>query len=328
MDQKEVRRYLSVIKRAVTYIESMLDDEDEGLLEQMTSPAPQQLMVPQQQLATTQPQIHVGPTLEEIAKFEADRKKHVAALLSIDCWPEAMPFFFTAKEVPPADQKNRANAVLDMMVDRSFDGMNFLDYGCGDGWITQEVIKRGVIESTGYDIVRSPNWDNLQSPVMINNFEKIKHNHYDIVFLYDVIDHAHDPLMVMAEIKRCVRKDGAVYVRCHPWTSRHATHLFKKGLNKAYIHLFLKWKEISDIIKDEPMFTREEKNPIDAYHWWFKDFDIKKERYIKEPVSEFFHVPAFKELLANEQQIPLKDIDDFLKLLEIQFIDYVLTPKR
>jgi hypothetical protein len=44
-----------------------------------------------------------------------------------------------------------------------------------------------------------------------------------------------------------------------------------------------------------------------------------------EPVSEFFRVPAFKELLANEQQIPLGEIDEFLKRMEIQFVDVVLS---
>jgi len=45
-------------------------------------------------------------------------------------------------------------------------------------------------------------------------------------------------------------------------------------------------------------------------------------------VNGFFHVPAFKELLANEQQIPMKDIDNFLRLMEIQFVDFCLVPKK
>jgi hypothetical protein len=44
-------------------------------------------------------------------------------------------------------------------------------------------------------------------------------------------------------------------------------------------------------------------------------------------VSDFFFVPAFKELLANEQQIPMDQIDGFLERMEIQFADYILGPK-
>ena len=122
-----------------------------------------------------------------------------------------------------------------------------------------------------------------------------------------------------------MKKTGVVYVRCHPWTSRHATHLYKQGINKAYMHMFLSFDEIGKLIKEKPMFTRNEKNPMEAYRWWFRNFKIVKERTIKEPVSDFFKHPDFKTLLANEQNI--LEIDDFLKLMEIQFVDYVLIPK-
>jgi hypothetical protein len=88
----------------------------------------------------------------------------------------------------------------------------------------------------------------------------------------------------------------------------------------------LTWDEIKDIIGEEPMFVRTENNPIEAYHWWFNEFTVVKERVIREPISDFFHVPAFKELLAKEQGVPMgKDFDDFMERLELQFVDYELV---
>lgn len=348
MDQKqqqEIRRYLSVIKRAVSYIEAAMETQDGGLFEQMAAPQPVQQPLPQNIPPVIQVKCDEPPTIppresksvsvpppypsaEEIALFEVKRKEHIGKLMAIDCWPEAFPSFMASKS-SAQDQVNRANAVLDMMLDRNVEGMRFLDYGCGEGWIVQEILKRGVAESWGYDIEESENWPNLKGKLKMTSKGNDMHSsHFDVVMLYDVLDHCEDPVAVMAHVRNCVSPKGVVYVRCHPWTSRHATHLFKQGINKAYLHLFLKYHEIESLISGKPMFTREEKRPFEAYHWWFKDFDIKKERPVKEPVSEFFHVPSFKELLANEQGIHQSQIDDFLKLMEIQFIDYVLVPKK
>jgi SAM-dependent methyltransferase len=322
----------------------MLDNDDGGLLEQMAAPQPVLQPVPQAEIPRTikvkfdepplanmlPPQIQQvpqGPSPEEIARHVEARKKHVADLMAIDCWPEAVPVFLMAT-ASEEDQVNRAKSVLDMMMDSNIEGFSFLDYGCGDGWIAQEVLNRGVIESVGYDIVKSPEWDKRKGVFTTTNLNDLKHNHFDAIMLYDVLDHCEDPVAVMETVKKCLKRTGSVYIRCHPWTSRHANHIFKKGVNRGYLHLFLTWDEMCGIMGSEPMFTRQEKHPVEAYHWWFRDFEIKKERMIKEPVSEFFHVPAFKELLATEQGLPLAQADALLKQMEIQFVDYVLKLKK
>ena len=334
MNQNEIRRYLNVIKRAVSLIEGMLDNDDGGLLEELSS-APQPIIPQQAQpvASACQPQ-HSHPIVQaqvapqDNAAYKAARKKHINDLMAIDCWPEAVPEFLVAKDASPEDQTNRANAVLDMLLDRKVEGLSFLDFGCGDGWIAQEILKRGVVESVGYDVKNSLNWNNLKGPKFTCNFNDLVPGHYDVIFLYDVLDHCEDPVFLMSQIQNLIKPTGSVYVRCHPWTSKHATHLYKQGINKAYLHLFLTYEEIGELTQQEPIFTRSEKKPIEAYHWWFNSFDIKKERSVKEPVNGFFHVPSFKELLANEQQIPLNEIDNFVNGLDVQFIDFCLTPKK
>lgn len=356
MNEKELRKYLNVIKRAVAFIEAGLENKDGGLLELLTAeappvvpavkadppqvvrpvrrPEPQPVQEPQPQPVQPPQPVQEPPkakaTLITVSdeQMKAARKKHIGDLMGIDCWPEAVPSFLVAKDTSDEDQVNRANAVLDMMLDRNVEHLNFLDFGCGDGWIARQATKRGVKEAFGYDIKHSDNWAKMTGAKFTINFSELPVNFFDVVMLYDVLDHTEDPMGVMAQVRHVMKKDGSIYVRCHPWTSKHATHMYKQGINKAYLHMFLQYDEIMELIGQQPMFTRMEKNAMEAYRWWFHEFDIKKERIVPEPVSDFFHVPAFKELLANEQQIPMAEIDDFLKRMEIQFIDYVLTQKQ
>jgi SAM-dependent methyltransferase len=332
VNEEELRRYLNVVKRAVSLIEGMLDNDDGGMMEQLMEGIPQ----PQPQLVPEKPLVmqEAAPCKPFTAAPDPQpaqpniRKKHIEDLLAIDCWPEAVPAHLLNNEGPSdEDQVNRANAVLDFMIDRSIEGGTFLDFGCGEGWITQEASKRGVTEAMGYDIIHDDNWNKRQLAKFTSNFETLPQGHFDYIMLYDVLDHCEDPMLTMSQVKSLLKPDGVVFIRCHPWPSKHAMHLWKQGLNQAHLHLFLSWDELRGVIGDSPMFTRVEKDPIEAYHWWFNEFNIAKERLTQEDVSEFFFVPAFKELLANEQQIPVEQIDDFLARMRISFVDYVLEQK-
>lgn len=321
MKLEKIRAYLNVIKRAVGIIEGMLDNNDNGLLEELSSIKSIKADPILPKLERKKEPIPDGPTPEEIQQWKESRKKHIDSLMNIDCWISAVPPQFN---VVPTEKDNilRANAVLDMMMDKSLAGMYFLDFGCGEGWTAKQALSRGVIESVGYDIVGNENWSKIEKVRFETDFSKLPSQYFDIVFLYDVLDHCLDPLEVMGQIKRVLKPNGSVHVRCHPWTSIHGTHLYKQGINKAYFHLFLKYEEIKELINTEPMFTREEKNPLVAYHWWLSSFKIKKENIVRNPVNEFFHVQSFKELLANEQKI--ENIDEFLKIMEISFVDFIL----
>ncbi len=319
-NEKKIRQYLSVIDRASAFIKSILDNDndDDGLMEQLMTTEENWEEIPK-------PEVEHTPKEPEPVQRSPVRKSHVKELMAIDCWPEAVKPSIAEKTPTDEDQIKRANSVLDTMLTASVEGKTFLDFGCGEGWIAQQAIKRGVSESVGYDISPCIGWDKREGATFTTNIEHIRDKKFDFVMLYDVLDHAHDPMDIMANIRKSLSPEGRVYVRCHPWTSLHASHLFKKGINKAFIHLFLHWDELKEFIDEDPMFTRPEKSPIEAYHWWFNDFKIDKERMITETVSEFFHVPSFKELLANEQGIPTDQIDGFLKLMEIQFVDYALS---
>jgi len=332
---QEVKRYLNVIKRAVSLIEGMLDNGDGGLMEALAavdSPRPKTAIpnvvfqtAPHQSVVEQQPE----PTPEPNLKLSAARQKHIGDLMAIDCWPEAVPALLANKEPTEKEKIKRANMVIDMLVDRKLDKMNFLDFGCGEGHIAEQMILRGVSSSKGYDIEAKDTWKNFTKATFTTDFSELQNKSFDMIMAYDVLDHCKNPEETMQQIRGLIKDTGVVYVRCHPWTSSHGQHLhtLNPELNKAYLHLFLKYDELFELAKKPPMFTRIETDPLEAYHWWFKDFDIKRERKMDGPISEFFRVPAFKELLANEQNISIDKVDELLELMKIQFIDYILVPK-
>ena len=320
MNEKEIRRYLAIVRRACSLIEEQLDDtnlEEVGANREMPKPA-------EPQFKKREPEDAQPQTAEQYEESSLARKDHIKRLLEIEEWPEAVPPYLVASDSSDQDQIDRANAVLDTM---DVQGVRFLDFGCGEGWIAKQMLSRGAVESTGYDIKRSKTWKRLEGPKFTSNFNDVKRAYYDAVMLYDVLDHAENPEDVMKKVEMVLKKEGKVYVRCHPWTSVHANHIYKKGLNRAYIHLFLCWEEMHDLVGEDPMYTRTEKDPLNAYRWWFHDFRIKKERMVKEPVHEFFLQKSFKELLQSEQQLTDENLEPFMERMSIQFVDYLLARK-
>ncbi len=252
-----------------------------------------------------------------------ERLIHLNKLTNIDSWPEAIDKSDIAEDTVE-HQIDRARIVLDTILDESLEGKNFLDFGCGQGYFVREAASRGAT-AIGYDLI-DHNWG---SDYFTTNLDSLKPNSFDVILLYDVIDHivdVPDPIVVMERIRSLLKKHGTVYVRCHPWTSKHATHLPKIGLNKAFIHLFMKWEELEALgYKQIP--TRTETNPIAAYRYWFKNFKILDERMHREPVSDFFFVPSFKQLIIDEQHLEGDRKEHFFNDMSLTYIDYKLINK-
>lgn len=358
----KIRHYLKVVRRATDLIEELLEEEEYLDIDQILReppkrkkqravapiileeeeeeeeefvPLPPVKRMPEKiQIAktkvqepvvkTVQPPKDVTPPVDELYLA---RKKHVQDLLSIDVWPVAVESHLEAAATSE-DQINRANAMLDMMVHRPIEDSTFLDFGCGAGWVAKQALKRGALSATGYDLISNSNWHKDDPVTFTNVFKDIADKKYDMIMLYDVLDHCQDPEELMKQVRSVVKPNGVVYVRNHPWTSKHASHLYKNGLNKAYIHLFLSWEELVDQ-GYTPEFTRQEKDPFPAYGWWFEgnEFTIEKENFHRNLVNEFFFSGDFKTLIMNEQQIDATQIERFYSDMEVEFVDYILTPK-
>ena len=333
LNKTKIRKYLNVIRHATSLIEAELDDD--GTMEELfpeveVAPKPVKKktvakIVTPVETVTDDTEDAEEDDADEMEDYKEARQKHIKDLLAIDCWPEAIPNYSNVEQTDK-DQKKRANAVLDMILDKSIEGLSFLDFGCGEGWVAQEAKRRGASSVLGYDPQFNEKWKDISGCRFVHTLGPLTEHSFDVVLLFDVLDHCTDIDEVMDTVLNVVKKNGVVYIRNHPWTSIHATHLYKQGLNKAYMHLFLTWQELKDITGQDPMFTRPEQNPLEAYRWWFRNFKIVRERVIApEPVNEFFKNPDFKKLLTNEQN--LQDVDEFLKRMEVMFVDYILTPK-
>jgi SAM-dependent methyltransferase len=80
-----------------------------------------------------------------------------------------------------------------------------LDFGSGDGWISQQLEATGLVESvTPIDVqrraktVREPDiYDGTQLPVASRSF--------DLVYCSDVLHHCPDPLATLRDVLRCAR---------------------------------------------------------------------------------------------------------------------------
>ena len=135
---------------------------------------------------------------------------------------------------------------------------------------------------------------------------------YDLLIMYDVIDHLADQEEVVCLLKRCtsfLNKDGEIFLLCHPGISRLGTHL--THINRAYIHLFF------DIRGRHTIMTPD---PISFYRDSFGKSMLKiiEEHIYKEYIEDYFDSPTF------DQSSKVKLGPNH----EIQFVAYRLAKER
>lgn len=134
---------------------------------------------------------------------------------------------------------------------------------------------------------------------------------FDIVILYDLLDHIDNQVEYLKQIASKVNPTGKFYVRCHPWASRHGTHLYHQN-NKAFLHLFLTPEELTTLNLVEKKTCRAD---ITTYETWFKNTGLKviSKEIIETPVE-----PIFAQLIT-------RGIFEANKTMNISFVDYILS---
>ena len=167
-----------------------------------------------------------------------------------------------------------------------------MDFGCGEGHVVKHVAGLGATKSIGYDIKTSENFNWNQEDgnfLLTTDFEKIKANApYDSIVLYDVLDHADDPVAILSSLRELMDDNSKVYVRCHPITSRHGTHQYRK-LNKAFVQLVFTEDELKQIGLENDI-KQKTYHPLADNTKWFQraKFKIVSHDVVKSPVEEFF----------------------------------------
>jgi 2-polyprenyl-3-methyl-5-hydroxy-6-metoxy-1,4-benzoquinol methylase len=243
-------------------------------------------------------------------------------------WPQAVNGNLICDPHSEADKEERGRGVIELMVEEDLKGLKFLDYGCGEGHCAALAADYQPDISVGYDLVDKWNesFNDRPSVVMTTDLEEVKrHAPYDVILLFDVLDHVEgeDPVSMLKKLSEMITDKGKVYMRCHPFTSRHATHLYH-DLNRAYLHLVFTEEEMKDLV---PNSEFEETNigvnrPMATYAQYIREGGFKElnRREITEKVEPFFQTSEIARRISKATKS--EKFPNFQ--LSIQFIDYVL----
>ena len=262
------------------------------------------------------------------------KSNNIDLLLNSSEWPEAINDAIICDTKSDEEKNQRAEAILDIIVNINLKGLKFLDFGCGEGHVVSKSLEQSPKLSIGYDIVKSEKWvkDNYTT-----DWEIVKKlGPYNVILMYDVIDHiisADEELInKLKEIKALLIPNGKIYVRTHPWCSRHATHIYNK-LNKAFVHLVFTPQELSAM-----GYTQEKiriiKHPLQEYNDLFSAAELviyDGPHISKEEIEPFFtNNPLIEQKIkAHYKDSPFYILRDNFPIwtLECQFIDYILQNK-
>jgi 2-polyprenyl-3-methyl-5-hydroxy-6-metoxy-1,4-benzoquinol methylase len=305
MDQKTILEYIRCLEHMTAFMRSLLDEEKK---------------------------LPVRPETEwdRLAEYTELR---LAA--KSDVWPQAVPEDMICAD----DEENklaRAAGIINDFIHEDLTGKKFLDYGCGEGhtaYVASNLV--GAKLAIGYDS-QPYNWKQyLGEPglLFMTKWQYVKEQGpYDIILVNDVLDHSTNPRLILEQLRDVKTPEtGKVYMRCHPWASRHGTHLYKQ-LNRAYLHLVFTPEELVNMgLKETPAVPIY--NPLETYRELIQDtgFKVLKEDLITHPVEMFFtHRPAvlrrIKERFANSKNPAHASGEEFPRdVLEVQFVDYILA---
>jgi 2-polyprenyl-3-methyl-5-hydroxy-6-metoxy-1,4-benzoquinol methylase len=282
----------------------------------------------------------IGPDFNYL-ESNRQRLKEVTELrmlLNSSIWPVAVD----KDSLCPEDLESkidRAKMILDSFVKEDIKDKRVLDFGYGEGHLAY-VVSETAKFVVGYDLELTNKDFSRENLYFTANWNDVLINQpYDLVIVYDVLDHADDPTEVLLKLKKLNAK---ILMRCHPWTSRHGTHLYKT-LNKAYAHLVFSEKEIKNFGLKE-IKTNKFIHPLKKYRELIEGAGLNilnEDASLIHEVEPFFTNRYDPKISANRENVA-KRIKDHWKEspnpdlasgdkfpfedMQLQFVDYILTP--
>jgi SAM-dependent methyltransferase len=251
--------------------------------------------------------------------------EEIRELFKNENWPHAVdPALICDNEEKAA---HRANGILDILVGEPIKDKKILDFGCGEGQTIPAAKVREAALAVGYDI--DADKYKFDKADFTDNFKEVeKKGPFDIVLLHDVLDHVvgMDPVHILQQAKSVLSNDGRIYLRNHPWSSRHGGHLYLKN-NLAFLHLILDEFELMRCEGLQVEHNVKVTTPLQTYKNWIDQagLSIKNELVIKSEVEDFFlNKPAIQERLSQHWSNP-----ELIKVfMEIDFVEYVLEKPK
>jgi 2-polyprenyl-3-methyl-5-hydroxy-6-metoxy-1,4-benzoquinol methylase len=271
--------------------------------------------------------VAVGELTSQFVRYgvpNADRYQkefeELRSSINRDDWPNAVdPELICDNEEKTAE---RSAGILDLLIGEHLKGKSFLDYGCGDGSVVFTARSHETRLSIGYDIDLSKI---KYEGEFTSEFEEIKRKGpYDVILIHDVLDHAIklDPIQILIQAKSVLAYGGRIYVRNHPWCSRHGAHLYEKK-NKAFLQLVFDSSELVRIGGLVPEQNVKIMRPIETYRHWFVEsgLTIVCETPIRDAIEPFFRTPS---IATDRIKAHFEDEADMKNQLEISFVEYIL----
>ena len=253
--------------------------------------------------------------------------KYSALIKVIEDWPRAInPDLICQKDSEP-DKEYRAESIVEFIITDYLKDKRFLDFGCGEGHVVAAASAAGASKAIGYDL-RDQGWDRFdqnENFFFTSEYSYWDNGPYDAILLFDVLDHIEnaEPLEILKNMSNLLAPEGKIYLHCHPWCSRHGTHLYENGFNRAFAHIAMDEVELVRLGGYNNKNTLPITQPVDTYRKWIYDAGLKivSEQINEEKVEDFFF---------NDQNIWNRihskwGGDDPTEHLKISSIDYVLT---
>lgn len=211
-------------------------------------------------------------------------------LLKAAIWPQAVD----EEQILGNDEKIEiALATLTSLITCDIENKSILDLKCEDGMCCYLTTNNFYAKkSVGYDTVEH-DWSSLKQDnvILTTNWDVVKENGpYDIIYANDLLDHSNDFDKILENIKEIKTESCRIFIRCHPWVSRHGAHLHSQ-INKAYVHLVFSEEELQSMGYKTNKFTHRLLDPISSYRNLFQKYgySIISQQPLITTVEPFFY---------------------------------------
>lgn len=192
--------------------------------------------------------------------------------------------------------------------------MNLLEIGCGYGALSYVLAQKAKhVTTTEIDVKKLRVAKQLLKPfnnVTITKSDgstlSFKNKTFDMVILFDVIEHVDDPKTMLEEVYRVLKPNGIMYVEFTPYYSIVGHHLYDFAkwpihvLPKSLIKQYVYKKPVKSFLTHDDFWNQFEslnKLRIDAFRSYIRPFIPLKERYIvKYPEKFEFDIPLLAHI--------------------------------
>jgi len=263
----------------------------------------------------------------EVQVDNTDNIKVLRDFVNNPSWSVAVPPDLICDETNNEDKMDRARGIRDVFHPNfSYEKKKILDFGTGYGHLVQAISEKNPDIVVGYDIKDNFQIASNEKQILTTYWsEVVKKAPYDLIYIYDVIDHAENesPQEILKKAKSVLSPSGVIRMRCHPYISRHGGHTYNK-INKGYVHLVLSKDELSQLGHDFKNFpTIFVTTPLMTYGKFIGEANLRiiDSKTVSEPAETFFLTGNVAERIKSNLNI--KQL--LIPQMGMQFVDYTLS---